>query len=76
MTIGSPSWPAASIAAGMVPEVLITRASPGSRNRGRKEKVEGTSERSLLVATSMRTASRVRPRASGGSDASRSDGSS
>ncbi len=70
MTSAVPSSATASMAAGRVPEVLITTTSPGSRNRGRKVKVLGTSDPSLSVATSMRTASRVSPRASGGSDAS------
>ena len=60
----------------MVPEVLTTTVSPASRNRGRKLNELGTNEPSLREATSMRTASRVNPRASGGSEASRADGRS
>ena len=60
----------------VVPEVFTTRTSPASRNLGRKLNELETSERSCSVATSMRTASRVRPRASGGSDASSSGGRS
>ena len=67
----------ASTAAGIVPEVLMTTTSPGSRNDGQQVKVEWSMRRRRRDdATIMRTASRVSPRASGGSDASRSDGRS
>ena len=53
----------------------MTTRSPSSRKRGSSEKFECTSEPSDLVATSIRTASRVMPRFSGGAGASSSGGS-
>ena len=68
--------PPASTAAGMVPEVLTTTGRRPRGTWGGRRTSWGPASRSLLVATSMRTASRVRPRASGGSDASRALGRS
>ncbi len=76
MTSAVPSSAVASTAAGMVPDVLTTTRSPGTTNRGSMLKVLGTCEQSLVVVTSMRTASRVSPLASGGSEASSADGRS
>ena len=60
--------------AAKVPDVLRTTRSPSSRKRGSSEKCECTSEPSPLCATSIRTESRVMPRASGGEGASSSGG--
>ncbi len=57
-----------------MPEVLITTRSPSSKKRGNSEKCECTSAPSDFVATSIRTASRVMPRYSGGAGASSSGG--
>ena len=69
-----PSGAVPSSSAARVPDVLMTTRSPSSRKRGSSEKCECTSEPSDLVATSMRTASRVMPRYSGGAGASSSGG--
>ena len=73
---GGPSGAVPSSSAARVPDVLITTRSPSSRKRGSSEKCECTSERSDCFATSMRTASRVMPRFSGGAGASSSGGRS